>query len=88
MLGALLSSALLWHDPIHRVLLAAQSLFYLAALGTTLAPARLRVPKLLRFAAMFVSMNGALLLGFVRWAKGNQSGMWRRTSRTAEALAG
>jgi cellulose synthase/poly-beta-1,6-N-acetylglucosamine synthase-like glycosyltransferase len=88
MLGALLSSVLLWHDPIHRLLLGGQSLFYSAALVTTLAPDRVRLPKPLRLAAMFVSMNGALLIGFVRWAKGNQSGMWRRTSRTTEALSG
>lgn len=88
MLGALLSSVLLWHDPIHRLLLGGQGLFYSAALATTLAPDRVRLPKPLRLAAMFVSMNGALLFGFVRWAKGNQSGMWRRTSRTTEALSG
>ena len=34
---------------------------------------------------MFTSMNAALLVGFVRWARGSQRAAWERTARALEA---
>ena len=34
---------------------------------------------------MFTSMNAALLVGFVRWARGSQRAAWDRTARAQEA---
>jgi len=35
---------------------------------------------------MFVSMNGALAVGFWRWGTGRQSGKWKRTVRSTELV--
>ena len=85
LLGSLVASLLLWHRPLYRLLLITQAGFYAASLVVTVAPPRLRIPRLLRFASMFSSMNAALLAGFWRWAMGRQGSMWRRTSRGADS---
>ncbi|MFT7288664.1 MAG: hypothetical protein ACI87W_002786, partial [Halieaceae bacterium] len=37
--------------------------------------------RLFRLLAMFLSMNAALFLGFVRWVSTPQTGVWNRTNR-------
>jgi hypothetical protein len=37
--------------------------------------------RVVRLAAMFATMNAALLVGFFRWASGRQQGVWERTAR-------
>ena len=70
---------------LYAALLAGQLLFYaLAGLGTRL-PAAPRVCKVVRLTTMFTSMNAALLVGFVRWARGAQRAAWDRTARPQEA---
>jgi hypothetical protein len=70
--------------PQYAALLAGQFLFYaLAVLGTRL-PARPKVCKVVRLTTMFASMNAALLVGFVRWARGSQRAAWERTARAQE----
>ena len=71
-------------QPLYRWLLAAQVAFYLV---WPLAGRLPRLPgplKLLRLAAMFTSMNAALLAGFWRWLRGSQKSAWERTARLAE----
>src|SRR5205823_8861925 len=71
---------------LYAALLAGQLLFYaLAGLGTRL-PAAPRVCKVVRLTTMFASMNAALLVGFVRWARGSQRAAWDRTARAQEAI--
>jgi cellulose synthase/poly-beta-1,6-N-acetylglucosamine synthase-like glycosyltransferase len=72
--------------PLFAVLLAGQFLFYaLAVLGTRLT-ARSKVCKAIRVTTMFALMNAALMLGFVRWARGTQRAAWERTVRAQEAV--
>ena len=69
--------------PLYQRLLAGQVLFYaLAVLGTRL-PAGRRCARWSALTTMFMSMNAALLVGFVRWARGSQRAAWDRTARAA-----
>lgn len=63
--------------------LLAQAAFYALSVLTACAPAGLKIPRWLRAAAMFSSMNAALLVGFGRWTRGRQTGMWERTVRSS-----
>jgi cellulose synthase/poly-beta-1,6-N-acetylglucosamine synthase-like glycosyltransferase len=85
LIAALLANAALAHLPGFAELLAAQLAFYAAALITPRVPlpARPRALKLLRLPSMFVLMNAALFVGFLRWVRGPQNGTWQRTQRTA-----
>lgn len=81
LLVALLANALLLAQPAYRWLLALQLAFYgLAALGHVV-PGRGRLPRVLRLATLFASMNAALAVGFWRWLAGTQGGTWQRTAR-------
>ena len=65
-------------------LLAGQAGFYALSACGGLVPARPKCLKLLRLPAMFTSMNAALAVGFVRWARGRQKAAWTRTRRAGE----
>jgi cellulose synthase/poly-beta-1,6-N-acetylglucosamine synthase-like glycosyltransferase len=81
LIGMLGTSALLCRQPWCRLLLAAQLAFYLLWPATHFLPNLPRRLKFLRLAAMFTSMNVALLAGFWRWVRGIRSGTWERTAR-------
>lgn len=83
LLGVLTASALLWQQPFYRHGLLVQLGFYLISPLTAIVPARMRFLRPLRLAAMFSVMNAALLVGFWRWLRGRQSGIWERTDRLA-----
>jgi cellulose synthase/poly-beta-1,6-N-acetylglucosamine synthase-like glycosyltransferase len=83
LIGALIANVLLWHEPLYRLLLAAQAAFYLGPLIVTVIPDGTRVVRPLRLAAMFTTMNAALLVGFWRWMFGRQRAAWKRTARAA-----
>jgi cellulose synthase/poly-beta-1,6-N-acetylglucosamine synthase-like glycosyltransferase len=85
LIGALLATAPLLDRPLYRAALAAQVAMYAAALILPAIPWRARPLRPLRLSSMFVSMNAALLVGFVRWVRGTQKAGWRRTPRTGEA---
>jgi cellulose synthase/poly-beta-1,6-N-acetylglucosamine synthase-like glycosyltransferase len=85
LIGMLLTCALLWEKPLYRWLLAAQLAFYLISPVANHVPKLPGPLKLLRLAAMFTSMNLALLAGFWRWLRGSQKSAWERTARLAEA---
>jgi cellulose synthase/poly-beta-1,6-N-acetylglucosamine synthase-like glycosyltransferase len=85
LLAAIAANLLLVGEPFYAAMLLAQAgLYAAAALGPWL-PTRPRALRPLRLPAMFVSMNTALLIGFVRWLTGAQRGVWRRTDRSAAA---
>ena len=72
--------------PLYLGLLAGQVLFYALALLGSRLPAGSKVCKAVRLTTMFVSMNAALLVGFVRWARGSQRAAWERTARAPEVI--
>lgn len=83
LLAMLLSNLLLVAAPLYQVLLLGQLAFYgLAAVGNWVVlpgwPGRL-----LRLPALFTIVNLALLVGFVRWLRRPQSGVWVRTPRAS-----
>lgn len=62
-------------------LMASQIAFYGLATAGYALDRRGRVPAILRLPWFFVSMNIALLVGFVRFLRGNLSGTWIRSAR-------
>ena len=87
LIAALVSNVVLAVDSLFytRVLLL-QELFYLAAACGVMNCVGMRGRRLIRLSTMFVSMNAALLIGFYRWITGQQGGVWKRTTRTDEAV--
>ena len=80
MIGAFVTNLALARDPVYRLILIGQVLGYgLSTVG--LAAGTRGVPKVLRLATMFTTMNAALLIGFWLWASGGQRGVWQRTAR-------
>ena len=85
LLGALLCSAMLWHGrPIYRWAMFAQIAFYVSSAVMACIPSRASLLRPLRLGTMFTSMNAALFLGFIRWFRGSQKGVWQRTERTVQ----
>lgn len=87
LIAAFLANAALVHLPGFAELLVAQVAFYLFAVVSPRLPlpARPRALKLLRLPSMFVFMNAALFVGFLRWARGPMAGTWQRTQRPVPA---
>src|SRR5205085_4205185 len=82
MIGALAANIALVSQPLYFSLLMVQLAFYaIAAVGLWWLTGN-RLPRSLRLPAMFVSMNGALLVGLWRSLRGIRGGTWKRTERT------
>ncbi len=81
LLVALVANMLLLAEPAYRLLLGLQLAFYAAALFGSVVPGSGTVPRLLRLATLFASMNAALAVGLWRWLTGSQQGAWQRTAR-------
>jgi cellulose synthase/poly-beta-1,6-N-acetylglucosamine synthase-like glycosyltransferase len=84
MAAALLANLAVHSRPLYAALLAGQVGFYtLAFVGSR----RLRIPRPLRRVAevayYFVSMNGAMAVGFWRFLRNSQRAAWDRTARAA-----
>jgi cellulose synthase/poly-beta-1,6-N-acetylglucosamine synthase-like glycosyltransferase len=90
LLGLLASNLVLapGADPFFQAALAAQVVFYLVSAVMAVVPARFHLVKPLRLATMFTGMNLALLVGFWKWLRGSQQGVWQRTARKAEGADG
>jgi cellulose synthase/poly-beta-1,6-N-acetylglucosamine synthase-like glycosyltransferase len=88
LLGMLVSNLCLLPDPLYRLLALSQFGFYGLCLVAPYLPARPRFLRPVRLTTMFAMMNLALLVGFWHWARGIQTGAWRRTARLAEAGTG
>jgi glycosyltransferase involved in cell wall biosynthesis len=81
--SALVCNALLVRSsPLYVGMMAAQGGLYLLALATPRFDRLPGVWKVLRLPEMFVQMNLALAVGFVRFARGIRGGTWTRTERT------
>jgi hypothetical protein len=77
------SSLFLVEQPVYSAALTAQLAFYLLAGLAALLPGRAWLPKPIRLAAMFTGMNLAFMVGFWRWLRGGQRGLWQPTPRLA-----
>jgi cellulose synthase/poly-beta-1,6-N-acetylglucosamine synthase-like glycosyltransferase len=85
MIGAVLGGLALAAHPLYRWMLVAQAIFYtLCAAGAVVPATGRRGSRVLRALSMFAAMNLALLLGFGRWLRGTQTGLWQRTARSAD----
>lgn len=87
MLAAFVSNAFLLSTLAYQWLFIGQCLFYLGAVASRSLPGNGFGMRLARLAAMFLSMNLALAVGFWRWLSNRQSGAWKRTARTGEQRA-
>jgi cellulose synthase/poly-beta-1,6-N-acetylglucosamine synthase-like glycosyltransferase len=83
LIGSLATNAVLLGSPLYDWLFAGQVGFYAAALAGNWIPARPRWLRYLRLPTLFTSMNIALFFGFFRWLFGKNTGVWKRTDRTA-----
>lgn len=81
LLGALLACVPLAHERLYRTLLFAQVALYVLSAIIAAVPGSSRPMRLARVLPMFVGMNLALLVGFFRWVRGPQTGVWTRTPR-------
>lgn len=86
LVGMLLINLLLVSEPSYPSLLLLQIVFYaLAAVGSRIA-LQGWAGRMLRLPALFTTVNAALLVGFVRWLRRPQSGVWVRAPRVAGAM--
>lgn len=85
LVGMLLSNLLLATLPGYRMILLAQVVFYAFALIGNRMSLGGRIGRILRLPTLFTAVNAALLVGFVRWLRRPQSGVWVRTPRVAQA---
>jgi cellulose synthase/poly-beta-1,6-N-acetylglucosamine synthase-like glycosyltransferase len=80
--GLLLSCALLGRNVAFGWLFALQLLGYAAAMLIYVTRRRVAWPGSLRAGMLFVVLNAAFVVAFVRFLRGNYRGSWRRTVRT------
>jgi exosortase len=84
LIGALVLNLVEIDDRPYQWLLLVQLALYAIALIGLSIPGQSRPARVARLASMFISMNAALLVGFLRWMQGPQTGMWNRTRRWKE----
>jgi cellulose synthase/poly-beta-1,6-N-acetylglucosamine synthase-like glycosyltransferase len=85
---AFLSNAILCfapHNTIYILLFAGQLLFYGMAAAAALLPGK--QPGLLKLPYYFTFMNISVLLGFVRFLRGKQSGVWEKARRIQSSMS-
>jgi len=85
---ALLSNAILCFTPdniFYLILFAGQLLFYGMAAAAAILPGK--QPKLLKLPYYFTFMNISVLLGFVRFLRGKQSGVWEKARRIQSSMS-
>ncbi len=87
LIAALVSSLALAGEPFYFRCLAAQVVFYAAALAGSRLGAGNGWRRPLRLPTLFVGVNLALAVGFYRWLKGIHSGTWKRTERESQTTA-
>lgn len=83
LLAMLLSNLALCMVPLYQGLLLGQTGFYLLAAAGHFVPLPGWPGRILRLPALFTIVNLALLVGFFRWLRQPQSGVWVRTPRAA-----
>ena len=83
LIGMLVTCALLAGQALYLGLLAGQAAFYLLSAVLPFVPPTFKALRPLRLASMFTGMNVALLVGFWRFVRGTQGGVWQPTVRVA-----
>jgi len=82
MLITLVSNLLLINNPLYQLLFIGQALFYsLAFYGINKQKKQQNIGSITGLIAFFVSMNIALMRGFIRYFSANVQGTWERTTR-------
>jgi cellulose synthase/poly-beta-1,6-N-acetylglucosamine synthase-like glycosyltransferase len=87
LIAAMLASAALAGRPLYAAAAIAQGVFYGACLLAAVLPSARGAMRGVRLCSMFAAMNLALLVGFVRWLRGNHTGVWSRTARVQPGTA-
>jgi cellulose synthase/poly-beta-1,6-N-acetylglucosamine synthase-like glycosyltransferase len=82
---AIFANMALLDRPLFAVILVLQLLFYAAAGVGWVRQARSKAPSLFGIPYMFVVLNVALAVGYVRFALGRYGVQWDRTSRVKQA---
>jgi cellulose synthase/poly-beta-1,6-N-acetylglucosamine synthase-like glycosyltransferase len=83
LLTAFACSLLLLDEPLFRILVAAQCIFYGAAILGHWRKRHSKAAGILALPLHFCSMNLALLLGLVQFLRGRHSAIWKATPRAA-----
>ncbi|PHR83629.1 MAG: glycosyl transferase family 2 [Colwellia sp.] len=82
MLIILMSNLLLINNPLYQLLFIGQVLFYsIAFYGINKQKKQQKVNSITGIITFFVSMNIALMRGFIRYFSSNVQGTWERTTR-------
>ena len=82
MIIAFISNCLLLENSIYQISMIGQIIFYVIAYyGIKRQKSGKKVNSLVGLIAFFVSMNTALLKGFIRYFNSNVQGTWERTTR-------
>jgi cellulose synthase/poly-beta-1,6-N-acetylglucosamine synthase-like glycosyltransferase len=82
MIIALISNAFLLSETFYQITILGQICFYaIACWGIKKNKQEIEINTLASLIAFFVSMNVALLRGFIRYFNSNVQGSWQRTSR-------
>jgi len=82
MILALLTNLMLWDQPIYQLILLLQVTFYgIAVYGLYQESKGRKSSGLITLMSFFLSMNIALLKGFIRYFTSNVQGTWQRTTR-------
>lgn len=84
LVAALLSSVALWRVDFYRMIVAVEGILAAIAVLGGYVPPRFPGGRVLRLANMFLLMNAALGVGFIRWLATPQTGIWARTQRSGE----
>lgn len=82
LIGMLVTSMWLGHDPLFFALLVAQVLFYAAALLALVLPS-LQAFALIRVALYFTVVNAAILVAWIRFARGVRMEVWAPSRRAS-----
>lgn len=82
LIALLLSSLFLSRHPLFATMSLLQLIFYSTATVGSLTSASGPKSRVVRLPALFVGVNLALLVGFVRWLRSDTNGKWAPTSRS------
>jgi biofilm PGA synthesis N-glycosyltransferase PgaC len=89
MILAFISNAVLFLGSaglLYTLLFLGQLAFYGIAAAAWLVPSLKKRSKIIKLACYFVFMNTSVILGFFRFLRGNQSGVWEKAQRASAAL--
>ena len=81
LIGMIAANLILLRTPRYQWIFAAQAVGYGIALAGWVLPARVPFSRPMRLATLFIAMNAALFVGFLKWMRGGQAGIWARTRR-------